>query len=238
MILFILAATSPVSGQATGKNNKDDNSTQSLRSFRQIFWDSLPQPTGYVNDYENLYTDNEENLIDSLILDFEKRTTIQMAVITFDTTMTTKDSLEALTLRIAKFWGVGQKEKNNGVVIGICRGYRQVRIQNGYGIEKILTDRETKEIIDNAFIPGFREGNYFDGTVNGLKTLMTTLIRNSKEKPKVSFSRFLGKTKTACSMSVCNMTADGRHFRSNFSIKHYIFNQGDDNSTAATSQTL
>ena len=169
--------------KATGKNNKDDSSTQSLRSFRQTFWDSLPQPTGYVNDYENLYTDNEENLLNSSILDFEKRTTIQMAVITFDTTMTTKDSLEALTLRIAKFWGVGQKEKNNGVVIGICRGYRQVRIQNGYGIEKILTDRETKEIIDNAFIPGFREGNYFDGTVNGLKTLMTTLIKNSEEKP-------------------------------------------------------
>ena len=183
LALSILAATSTVSCQATGKNDKDNNSTQSLRSFRQIFWDSLPQPTGYVNDYENLYTDNEENLIDNLILDFEKRTTIQMAVITFDTTMTTKDSLEALTLRIAKFWGVGQKEKNNGVVIGICRGYRQVRIQNGYGIEKILTDRETKEIIDNAFIPGFREGNYLGGTVNGLKTLMTKLIKNSEQKP-------------------------------------------------------
>ena len=76
LTLSILTATSTVSCQATGKNNKDDNSTQSLRSFRQIFWDSLPQPTGYVNDYENLYTDNEENLIDSLILDIEKRTTI------------------------------------------------------------------------------------------------------------------------------------------------------------------
>ncbi len=45
-------------------------------------------------------------------------------------------------------------------------------------------------------------------------------------------------SKTAGNMSVCNMSADGKQLKSGFSIKLYIFNQGDSNSIAATSQTL
>jgi uncharacterized protein len=85
-----------------------------------------------------------------------------------------------LTLRIANAWGIGQKGKNNGVMVGISRGYRQVRIQNGYEIEKVLTDVETKQIIDTAFIPRYREGDYFEGTFQGLKTLMMTLEKRYK----------------------------------------------------------
>jgi len=94
--------------------------------------------------------------------------------------MTTADSLDIMTLRIANAWAVGQKEKNNGVVIGISRAYRKMRIQNGYGIEKILTDTETKDIIETAFIPGFSNANYFDGTLNGLKGLMAILEKRYK----------------------------------------------------------
>ena len=180
LTLFILTITSTASCQVNQNNKTQEDTAQALGSFRQIFWDSLPQPVGYVNDYENLFSDTEEQSLDSLIRDFENRTTIQMAVVTFDTTMTTPDSLDALTLRIAKVWGVGQKDKNNGVVIGISKGYRQMRIQNGYGIEKVLTDAETKQIIDTAFIPNYREAKYYEGTYQGLKALMTTLEKRYK----------------------------------------------------------
>ncbi|WP_207495659.1 TPM domain-containing protein [Aridibaculum aurantiacum] len=179
-LTFFIFAIASISFCQSSENL--DSTAKRINLFRQIFWDSLPQPSGYVNDYENLYTDDEEDILDSLILDFEKRTTVQMAIVTFDTLMMTKDSLDALTLRIAKYWGVGQKEKNNGVLIGISRGYRKIRIQNGYGIEKVLTDGETKEVVDKAFIPAFRQGRYFDGTLNGLKTLMEALIKNSEKK--------------------------------------------------------
>jgi uncharacterized protein len=73
------------------------------------------------------------------------------------------------------------KRKNNGIVIGISRGYRKMRIQNGKGIESVLTDEETKKIIDTSFIPHFREGKYYEGTINGLKNLMETLIKNTSK---------------------------------------------------------
>ena len=174
MTICILTVTTTASCQAQKKEDKTA-STNKAHTFRQIFWDSLPKPVGYVNDFENLYSDSEEEVLDSLMKNFESRTTIQIAVITIDTTMTTTDSLDALTLRFGNVWGVGQKDKNNGVTIGISQGYRRMRIQNGYGIEKILTDDETKQIIDTVFIPSFREAKYFDGTMNGLIALMKIL---------------------------------------------------------------
>ena len=151
-----------------------------VQAYRQPFRDSIPKPHGYVNDYENIYTDREEAVLDSLIRAFENKTTIQIVVITFDTTMTTRDSLDALTLYIGNAWGVGQKGKNNGVAIGISRGYRRITIRNGNGIEQILTNEETKQIIDTAFIPDFRASRYFEGTYNGLLELMRILEQRNE----------------------------------------------------------
>jgi uncharacterized protein len=156
------------------------NDTKEHLLNQQQFKDSIPEPFGYVNDFENLFTHNERQTLDSLLQDFDKRTTIQIAVITIDTAMTTKDSLDAFTLKLANSWGVGQKDKNNGVVVGISRAYRKMRIQNGYGIEKILTDAETKRIIDTAFVPGFRDADYFRGTLTGLQSLMKILEERYK----------------------------------------------------------
>jgi len=144
-------------------------------SGQQIKDAIIPKQIGYVNDFERIYTPEEVEILDSLIADFEKRTTIQIAIITIDTTMMKKEDLDSWTLKVLKTWGVGQKGKNNGILIGISMGYRRIRIQNGYGIEKILSNQETKEIIDKDFIPFFKQSKYFEGTLNGLKALIKKL---------------------------------------------------------------
>ncbi len=175
LTLLVLTFASTALCQANQRSRTQEDTTRNLHSFLQIFWDSLPQPVGYVNDYESLFSDTEEQSLDSLIRDFEKRTTIQIAVLTIDTSMTSSDNFDEFTLRIANAWGVGQKDKNNGALIGISRGYRRMRIQNGIGIERVLTDAETKKIIDTEFIPWYREAKYFEGTYQGLKALMSIL---------------------------------------------------------------
>ena len=106
---------------------------------------------------------------------FEKETTNQFSIITLDTFCTTKEKFSDLALHIFNSWGVGQKEKNNGLTITICSGYRLIRICNGYGIEKILSDLETKEILNKYFTPKFKEGSYFQGTKAGLIALIETI---------------------------------------------------------------
>jgi len=137
--------------------------------------DTVPKPIGYVNDFEKLFTEAERRLMDSTIGMFERRTTMQIAVVTIDSSMTGKEDFDNFTLRILRVWGVGQAGKNNGIVIGISRAYRRIRIQNGYGIEKVLSNAETKVIIDTAFIPLFKKGQYFEGTLNGLQALIRRL---------------------------------------------------------------
>jgi len=167
---------------ATCQSPNSDKGKQFVNNpvlFSRSFVDSIPQPNGSVNQYRTIYTSDQVKVIDSLISDFEKKTTIQIAIISFDTSMFERDSIEAVTLKVARYWGIGQKDKNNGIVIGICTGYRIMTIRNGYGIEKILSDTETKDIIDSAFIPGFKEGDYFEGTIKGLNTLMKILTKKT-----------------------------------------------------------
>jgi uncharacterized protein len=134
------------------------------------------KPNGWITDWEFLFTDSEKLQLDSIILKFEKETTIQIAIVVVDTIqLRTKDKFDEFALFLANNWGVGQKGKDNGILVAISSRYRRIRICNGYGIEKCLSDSETKLIIDEDFIPYFKKGKYFDGTLNGLNKLINIL---------------------------------------------------------------
>lgn len=141
---------------------------------------SFPPPAGYVSDFDSLYSQTEKDSLEKIIANFEDSTTIQIALIIFKASMLEKDSIEAFTQKIGNAWGVGQKEDNKGVAIGICPECRKVTIQNGYGIEKILSDAETQTIIDKYFIPEFKEGKYFKGTIAGVQALIEILTKKFK----------------------------------------------------------
>jgi uncharacterized protein len=127
---------------------------------------------GWTSDYEHIFSTEQVLELDSIISKFEKETTNEIAIVTIESSWTTKESFDSLTLAIAKNWGVGKKGKNNGILIGISTGLRTIRIENGYGIEAKLNDAETKKIIDDIILPEFKNGNYFEGTKRGLLALM------------------------------------------------------------------
>ncbi len=182
LLLFLLSAAF----LACGQSQKPKNAT-GIPATDTAKTKALPQPSGYVSDFEHLFTQNEIQQLDSLIGDFEKRTTIQIAVVTLNEPHTDSTDFDNYTLELANAWGVGQKEKNYGVFIGVSRAFRKIRIQNGLGITQWLSDEETLKIINDHFIPGFKKGNYFVGVRNGLLALMGSLkkideksLRNNK----------------------------------------------------------
>ena len=171
-VLFILLfLVYPSFGQT------DQNSLDSKISgySKKMFWDSLPNPKGWTNDYENIYSAKEESYLDSIITAFKNEKTIEIAIVTIDTSLISTDSLEDLTLHIANVWKIGEKGKDNGILIGISKGHRKMRIEYGFGIESLISDDETKEIIETAFIPRFKEGQYYQGTINGINKLIDLL---------------------------------------------------------------
>jgi uncharacterized protein len=135
----------------------------------------LPEPLGYVNDYEKIFTALERADLENFLSHGDKMTGIQIAVVSIDTSMVSRDSFDTYTLKLFNQWGVGDKQRNDGILIGLSKAYRKIRIQNGYGIAEKLSDAATKQIIDTVFVPRFKDGKYYEGVLEGVEVIMEKL---------------------------------------------------------------
>lgn len=140
--------------------------------YHKHFKDAVPPASGYVTDWENLFTDDQIAHLDSLIGNFETKTGVQIAVVTLDSSMSSKDDFDSVVLRVANSWQVG-RDSSRGVVIGVSGALGVMRIQNGVGLH--MTDAETQKIVDADFLPAYDKGQFYQGTIDGLGELMTRL---------------------------------------------------------------
>ncbi len=158
------------------------NSSQTRVPISKERLDSLalhiPQANGSINDFTRLFTDGEVKSLDSLVSAYEKESTIEIVVATVSSKMVKEPDLEDYALVMLRMWGVGKKESNNGILVVISADLRRIRVENGYGIATVLSDAETKQIIDNSFVPKFKEGKFFEGTREGIISIINNLKQN------------------------------------------------------------
>jgi uncharacterized protein len=166
-LFFVLLFFSLCNG-SYGQKASEDQRQEKLST-------GLPGYVGYVNDFENILSEKQEKELSEIIERFEKRSSNQIAIITVDS-ITPYTNMKDYATSLANKWGVGQKVKNNGLLIVISSKLRQSRIATGLGTEKVLTDQMCQRIIDEHMIPHFRKGEYFKGLQEGL----TELISNWK----------------------------------------------------------
>ncbi len=121
---------------------------------------------GFVNDYSQILNDTQENELNSLITTYERETTNQIAVVIINTIEPYTNAQKYAT-DLANTWGVGQKGKDNGLMIVVSMSSRQIGIATGQGAEKILTDEICKRAIDSVFVPEFKEGKHYEGIKKG-----------------------------------------------------------------------
>jgi len=126
-----------------------------------------PKSVGYVNDFEKIFTKDQINELNGIITKHEKKTTNEIAIVSI-TSYKPYDTLFDYSLGLANAWGVGKKDKNNGIVIVFGKQIKQIRIQVGNGLQNKLSDKETKKIIENTIIPEFKKGEFYAGIKNGL----------------------------------------------------------------------
>lgn len=141
----------------------------------QAIIDSIPRSSGWVSDFENIFSRKEINTLDSMLEKFALKTGFEIAVITVDGSLTTDSAFDSYILKIANVWGIGKKGKDNGMVVGISSEFGRIRIVNGAGVVLHLSDDDTKIIIETIFIANFRNGNYYQGTKDGLLEIMKRL---------------------------------------------------------------
>lgn len=101
---------------------------------------------------------------------FEEETTNQIVVVTFPSLE--GEVLEDFSIRLAEQWKIGQKGKDNGVILLIFKEDRKVRIEVGYGLEGALPDATAKLIIENEIVPRFREGKFDEGVEKAVQAII------------------------------------------------------------------
>jgi len=138
------------------------------------------KPTGFVSDYAGMLKSEEKVLLENKLSEFEKQTTNEIAIVTIKSL--DGNTIENVAQDIFTKWGIGKKDKNNGVLLLISLEDRQTRIQTGYGVEPYLTDLGTSYIQSEIITPAFKQENYFVG-INGTVDKMIESLNGTQIIP-------------------------------------------------------
>jgi uncharacterized protein len=134
-----------------------------------------PRPDRYFNDYAGVVSKEAAYRLNEQLAQFERKTSDQVVVAVFPKMQSDSDIAD-YTQRVAQAWGVGQKERRNGVVFFVFVQDRKMFIQVGYGLEGALPDFTAFDITEYHVKPFFRNGDYEGGLATGID-LISKAIR-------------------------------------------------------------
>jgi len=140
------------------------------------------RPGGRITDRTGTLSPAEIRALDRKLAAFEKETTNQIAVLLIPSLE--GDSLEDYSLRLAEKWKIGQKGRNNGVILLVVKNERKLRIEVGYGLEGALPDALAGTIIRNEIAPRFRAGQFYQGIDAGIEAIMAATKGEYKARPR------------------------------------------------------
>jgi uncharacterized protein len=134
----------------------------------------FPPLTGRVVDAANLLTPEDRRGLENELRALEERSTDQLVVYT--TPSLQGYPIEDIGYHLGRTWAIGQKGKDNGVILIVAPNERRVRIEVGRGLEPQLTDVMTKLIIENAILPAFRRNDFSGGIKAGVHDIRDVLL--------------------------------------------------------------
>ena len=131
-----------------------------------------PKPDRYFNDYADVVSKTAALRFNEELAQFERETSDQVVVAIFPKMQSDSDIAD-YTQRVAQAWGVGQKERRNGVVLFVFVQDRKMFIQVGYGLEGALPDITAFDITEYKMKPRFRNGDYEGGIAIGIDSVFS-----------------------------------------------------------------
>ncbi len=132
-----------------------------------------PNPPRLVNDFANVLTQSQRVELENKLVQFARESSTQIVFIS----VSSLDGYDKVVYahKIGQLWGVGQKDKDNGIIMLLKPKYKnskgEIFIATGYGLEGVLPD-VTAKIIVEKMIPYFKQNQYFEGINFGLDVVM------------------------------------------------------------------
>lgn len=131
----------------------------------------IPEATSdfYVNDFANILSQSTKDYIIEANKDLNAKTGAQIVVTTIDTL--NGEDIETYATEMFRSYGIGDSEKNNGVLFLIVSGDRKLRIEVGYGLEGAINDAKAGRILDTYVIPYLQNDEWDKGILNGFQAI-------------------------------------------------------------------
>jgi uncharacterized protein len=115
----------------------------------------------WVTDYADVLSSSEEQILNSVIADYEKTTSVEFSIVTV--TSLNGQPIEGFTSDLFNKWGIGKKDYDNGLMILISPNDRLWRVEVGNALEEYLTDSYTYNVANDNFPNNFRNDDYYGG---------------------------------------------------------------------------
>ncbi|MCW5908778.1 MAG: TPM domain-containing protein [Chitinophagales bacterium] len=132
-----------------------------------------PNPPRLVNDFATMLTVFERQNLEDKLVAYDDSTSTQISIVIIRT-LNGMDKAQYAT-ELGEKWGIGRKQKDNGVLILVASEDRQIFIATGRGVEEYLPDAICKRIIEKIIKPDFKEGKYYEGLDNATNEMIARL---------------------------------------------------------------
>jgi len=142
----------------------------------------FPALTGRIVDDAKLLTPEDEAELSATLAALEGTSSDQLAIVTLSSLQ--GFPIEDFGYKLGRHWGIGQQDKDNGVLLIVAPNERKVRIEVGKRLEPLLTDAMSRLIIENAILPGFRRGDFAGGIRAGVRDIKDVLLGDSEAVKK------------------------------------------------------
>lgn len=130
-------------------------------------------PAGFVNDFAGVLSQEKKQEMETILQDYKNSTGNEIAIVFIQELK--DETIESYAVRLFEEWGIGSKDKDNGVLFLASISDREMRIEVGYGLEGDLTDIESKRIITDAVKPYFASGDYNGGALAAIEGIKTAI---------------------------------------------------------------
>jgi len=136
---------------------------------------AYPAASGYVVDQSGIIDSATHSRLEGWILELKQKTTAEVAVVTVDSTEPL--TIEDYAVKLFQRFGIGQKGKDNGVLLLVAYKDRHMRIEVGYGLEGAITDAYSSRIINAIIAPEFKAGRFSEGIEKGTAAIVTLVAK-------------------------------------------------------------
>ncbi len=141
----------------------------------------IPSPTSPVMDLVGVLDQSARQQLLQVIQGVRDRTTAEIAVLVVPSTA--PQDIQQYSVAVFDRWKIGQRGKDNGLLLVVATQDRRLWITTGYGLEGILPDGKVGEIRDRTIVPLFRQGRYAEGILQGTQAFASVILAGSGARP-------------------------------------------------------